>query len=378
MASLLEGVITFIGVMLVLSLAAQSLQEVIKIMFAVKGQARRQALEGLIAEATRAAGLRPGDSENLVADVVGRIRGLGQKGVRPGAIRLDSLTADELGTLIETVLPDTLPSLTSLAPDAAQDLLGQVAARAKTLFGVAMEPVEDRYGRRMRGLAVACAAVVVVGLNVDARYVFQEARLDPAYRAAIGATLPEAQVIAQRRKAREDSIVAHPDLPDSVIARLRQEAQADRDSVAAILGKLQTGAFTIGSPEPRKWASLGWWVGILISVLLVSQGAPFWNDLLGTVLGLKNRLQPAPSGPGGAPPVPAAGPPPPPPATPTPPAPASAAPLPPAAPTSPAGAALTPPAPAAPAAPTVPAAGAPTPPSGVAPAPPAAPKPPGT
>ncbi len=308
MASLLEVAITFIGVMLVLALAAQSLQEVVKIVFAVKGQARRRALEGLIGEATRAVDLLPADGEKLLADVVERIRGLGQNGVRPSAIRLDSLTSGELSDLIRTAATDTLPSLKALGAAAAKQRLGEIAQRAESWFGIAMGPVEDRYGRRMRGLAVACAAVVVIGLNVDARYVFQQARLDPVYQATVGASLPGMQAIVQRQKARQDSIAAHPDTTDSAVARLRREERADRDSVVATLRRLQTGGFTLGSPAPRAWGSLGWWGGILISVLLVSLGAPFWNDLLGTVFGLKARLltPAAPSAGGGATAPPAA------------------------------------------------------------------------
>src|SRR3954467_7515362 len=57
MLSLLETLITFIGVMLVLALAAQSIQEMVKVIFALKGQAALRGLRGLINEAVQSQGL---------------------------------------------------------------------------------------------------------------------------------------------------------------------------------------------------------------------------------------------------------------------------------------------------------------------------------
>jgi hypothetical protein len=53
MLSLLETLLTFVGVMLVLALAAQSLQELVKSLLALKGQAAPRGLKGLVQEAQK-------------------------------------------------------------------------------------------------------------------------------------------------------------------------------------------------------------------------------------------------------------------------------------------------------------------------------------
>ena len=70
MASLLEVVIAFVAVMLVLALAAQSLQEVIKIMFAVKSQTAVRALRGLVLEAAKASKLDPAETVITFSDAI--------------------------------------------------------------------------------------------------------------------------------------------------------------------------------------------------------------------------------------------------------------------------------------------------------------------
>jgi hypothetical protein len=56
MTDLLATLLAFVGVMFVLGLAAESVQEILKTMFVIKGFTRRKAIEGLVSEAVRRAG----------------------------------------------------------------------------------------------------------------------------------------------------------------------------------------------------------------------------------------------------------------------------------------------------------------------------------
>ena len=57
MSSLLQVLLSLVGTALVLALAAQSLQEILKVMFALKGKARIDAIKGLLHESGKASGL---------------------------------------------------------------------------------------------------------------------------------------------------------------------------------------------------------------------------------------------------------------------------------------------------------------------------------
>ena len=115
MTSLLEVALTLVGVMLVLALAAQSIQEVIKASFALKGRTSLQALDRLVAEAARSQGQTKTDAEEIVRAVRTRLRALGQGGVRSTAVRLDAIRAAQLGDLIALVSRSFSSQLTVLS-----------------------------------------------------------------------------------------------------------------------------------------------------------------------------------------------------------------------------------------------------------------------
>ena len=260
MSALLEVLLSFVGVMLVLALAAQSMQELVKVVFAIKGQTTRRALEGLLTEAARAEN-QPQSGPDLVDRVVERLRGLGQNGVRPGAVRLDTLTADRLTDLIMHVDPRRVAGTKALPEDAARVTLRRIADHAEAWFPLAMEPVADRYRRRMRGLSFISSAVIVLALNADALTVVRLSRDDPSFRERVGVTAGR---------------LAEPALDSLDTGALRAAADT-----SFLLG-------TLGDRRPRDPL---WWVGIVLSTLLVSLGAPFWHDLLEALFGLKNRVR---------------------------------------------------------------------------------------
>src|SRR6266545_2055149 len=196
MASLLEVLIAFVAVMLVLALAAQSLQEVIKIMFAVKSQTAVRALRGLLLES---------DGDAIFKTVVERLQGLGQNGVRKTALRLDTLSAEKLASLIETATPVAGSSLEPTVGSKSDDRLKEVAKRVIDWFPLAWDPVDDRYRRRMRGYAILSAAIVVIGFNADAFAVLKRAREDPSYRTAVTGAATQLDTLNERARRLRDT-----------------------------------------------------------------------------------------------------------------------------------------------------------------------------
>ena len=283
MTSLLEVLLTFVGSMLILALIAQSVQELIKVTFAVKGFTARRAAESLISEAARAQGLMEADGREIVEAVVQRLVQLGQGGVRPGALRLDTLTAPLLDQLVRSVDQEAVGSLRGIGETEARERLGKVATQAVAWFPLAMGPVDERYRRRMRGLALLSSAIVVLALNADAFAILRKAREDPEFRHKVQATALHLDSLAQRARAEMGPDTAagprpHPAADTLSAALPRVLAQADSE-------------FAFGAPGGREFGTYRWWIGILGSILLVSLGAPFWHDALEALFGLKNRIR---------------------------------------------------------------------------------------
>src|SRR5262245_20708153 len=116
--------------MLLLALAAQSMQELVKVVFAIKDLTTRRALEGLLTEAARAEN-KPPPSPDLVERVVGRAPRIGQntparcaprRGADPPTLHID---------------PRRVAGTRTLPSDAARAARRRIAAHAEERFPVA-------------------------------------------------------------------------------------------------------------------------------------------------------------------------------------------------------------------------------------------------
>jgi polyhydroxyalkanoate synthesis regulator phasin len=287
MTSLLDVLLTFVGVMFVLALAVQSVQELLKAMFVFRGQAMRKALEGLITEAVTSQGLNQESATALMQELIRRLQVLGQKGWRDTSVRLDSLPADKLKELVATTDPTTIPSL-QVDKLIAKGILKEVGLQAEKLYDLAVNPVTERYKRRMRVLALAVSAMVVIPLNVGAVKVWDAARTDAAFRQNVLSLVQAIDTLPTDAAGAADSIAA---AGDSAAARRRTERRSLAQGTRALQSLADTSIFKLGFPSRGDWASFRWWVGILISIIFVSIGAPFWHDLLEMIFGLKNRAR---------------------------------------------------------------------------------------
>ncbi len=295
MASLLETLITFVVAMLVLALAAQSVQELIKVAFALKGRVALKALRGLVREAAEAHQQMPNDGDDILAELIRRLQALGQKGFGKSGIRLDSLSAEQLQGLIAAVDPAKIAGLKALEDGAAKTRLAAIARQACVWFPLAMNPVDTRYRRRMRFLAFVTSALVVLGLNAGAIDLLRQTMSDPALRARMGERGERLLQLDSLIAAVVDSVAVRAQAPDSQ-QRHTETLRTRLDSLTGVrAGVTQAGLEDLSDmlTGPAGWhvRSLEWWVGILFSTLLVSFGAPFWHDVLESLFGVKQMLR---------------------------------------------------------------------------------------
>ena len=270
MTSLLDVLLTFVGVMFVLALAAQSVQELLKAMFVFRGQAMRKALEGLIAEAVASQSLNQESATALMKELIRRLQVLGQKGWRDTSIRLDSLPADKLKELVATTDPTTIPSL-QVDKLIAKGILKEIGLQAEKLYDLAVNPVTERYKRRMRVLALAVSAMVVIPLNVGAKKVWDAARTDAAFRQNVLSLVQTIDTLPMDAARAADSAAA---ASDSAAARRMAERRSLAQGTRALQSLADTTIFKLGFPGSSDWKSFRWWVGIIISIINIV-GIPF-------------------------------------------------------------------------------------------------------
>lgn len=292
MNGLLEVLLTFIGVVMVLALLSQSLIEVVKASFPIKGHTRKGSVQSLLEEAAKSTGFYPEDGRAIYEAVEERLEGLGQNGLR--SVRLDRLTAEQLRKLICSLEGQGVPGFEECSDVSAK--LKKIAERAKEWYPLAMDPVSCRYRRRMRITNVIAAAVVVIGLDASAFDVMNRALTDEAFRESVSREVADLDGLMTRTDSLEVAMMAGLAAGDAsaadsaALAALEQRFDSLRERSQGILDN------EVFAPPglDRPWTSIEWWVGVLITILLVSLGAPFWHDLLGTVFGLKQRVRTGP------------------------------------------------------------------------------------
>lgn len=293
MTELLEGALAFVGIVMVLALAAERLQELVKAAFALKSNVRVAGVRRLVHEAATAAGFKPGPATGLVEHVLDRLRALNQRGLRNKAVRLDHVTKCDLKKLIAELDPDAVEALRSIATDVAKQRLHQVAVNVEAWYDLAMAPVDGRHARRMRLGAFVSAAVVVLAVNADGLTLIRQAWSDSAFQNSVNTRLGsvlQTDSVLRARLAVRDSLRADTTAADAARAAADSTLQVALATRNLQVDSVLTQAHLIPLQYPAGFHVTARWIfGILLSTLLVSLGAPFWHDVLESVLGLKKR-----------------------------------------------------------------------------------------
>ena len=188
----------------------------------------------------------------------------------------------------------------------AKELLGSLFVDIKTIqearerlirwFNQSMESVSGTYRRHSQFCMHFWAAVVVVVLNVDAIALSQRLMADKALRAALVSQAD--QQVAALRASKTPPEVQPMDLEQirTNIHELRIPLGWDLPDKgkdpARDLGLVKAGVESLPNPTSR-WAWFLKVLGLVISIAAVSQGAPFWFDLLNRMTNLRAGTKPS-------------------------------------------------------------------------------------
>lgn len=184
---------------------------------------------------------------------------------------------------------------------------------AQRRFGRLGELFDYQYKRRNTALTFAFGAVIAFLLGFPAQEVYRRAAaMSPEQAMALATSaqalyrqMAETTTTTARLPAAGARPAATPPANDTTMRRL----QGQLDTLLVLLNRRatsQTGGLDSLSVGYAKFRAIPDWkgrflyaFGCLVTALLISFGAPFWNDLLGA-LSMKNRPAPAPRADGPA------------------------------------------------------------------------------
>ncbi|WAS92600.1 hypothetical protein [Nannocystis punicea] len=188
---------------------------------------------------------------------------------------------------------------------AGVDKLGRLQRDVEAWFNAGMGRVSEVYRRRAQLWSSLLAIFFVAALNLDAIRITRSLANDPVLRASLIAQATEA--VKQEDPSARLTQAATPPAEDPNKALPTPPAETAPSATAGALRQLQTDISTINQlgipvgwednpPQPGVW----WWVnkvlGLLLTGLAASLGAPFWFDVLKKVSSLRaaGRMPPPP------------------------------------------------------------------------------------
>jgi hypothetical protein len=283
----LDTVIALIIVILVLSLIVQSIQSIIKKWFKIKSKTILASLDDLFTyvDSKNITGL---ESSALVEEVKKQFGKLGRVSLIRRAPMVDSIAKEDLLKIL-----GKLP-LDKVDPAKVTKLQEQV----QTWFETVMQSFEERYTRHMKTVAIVISIVVVIVLNANFFDIYHNISTNDVLRTSL----------IQRREEIQNKLNPQPTAPASDQEKAKEQLKMEIDELQGMLDQAPVFGF---SPLNRSdvsdfFQAKGYWAthanerfayflrllaGWAIMVMLLSVGAPFWQDALESLFGIKNLLR---------------------------------------------------------------------------------------
>jgi hypothetical protein len=301
MLDTLDAIIATAAVALGLSLMVQALQQIIKQWLDLKSHYMRFQLLAMFNTKLTESPAGGGTGLRRITSLAGEVDETATTIVNQLEAATKSFGYKDL-ELLETISPDEMKNLVQTLPVLVQahDQLQRVQVEIDTWLTFTQRAFQELYQRRMKLWSFIISAVVVVMMNANLLEVYREFSSNKPVRDAAVAmaekfvAMPRDSIIVKQRDAGKDTLFVIAK-PDSLIAKEIQRSLSDVRQVAAA-NTYQVFRWTTVNLAPffsDHWyivwpkALLGW----LAMTLLVSLGAPFWYDLLKTLMGIKDNLK---------------------------------------------------------------------------------------
>ena len=273
MIKTLDTVIAMVIVLLVLSLIVQSLQTIVKKWFKFKSRTILDSLHDLFdyvqvkEDQVKEAVVAP---DQLVEAVKGELKKLGRVSLIRKHAMVDSIAKEDLLKIMDRI--------------GAHNLQGEVDKWYETV----MQGFEERYTRHMKTVAICISVVVVIFFNANFFQVYQNISKSDQLRTAL---IAQSEDVNKRLDALREQGTQPSGTAQQELEAAQKQLAADIDNLASLgftpLTRQELNAAFFSGPMHAFKVLVGW----AIMVMLLSVGAPFWQDVLESLFGVKNLLR---------------------------------------------------------------------------------------
>lgn len=202
------------------------------------------------------------------------------------------LLRSTITTLPPQVLPDHLKGSLVMLIDEAGGNFDKARSNVEHWYDDAMDRVAGKFKRRTHWILIGLGLVLAAGLNVDSINIVNTLSHNSELRATV--------VAAAENYAKTP-------LPQPTAGGSDADAQKQFDEAVERIGKMRTQISELGLPIGWSWkpmtadprglpSDFGGWllkaVGWLLTAFAVSQGAPFWFDMLNKIIVIRSTVKP--------------------------------------------------------------------------------------
>ena len=180
--------------------------------------------------------------------------------------------------------------------------------RLETAFNSALEQITTRYTMWMRYIAIGTGLIIAVAMNADFFVIYKSITENSTIRTEL---LARAEGISERIKILDDGINAINATKEEK-EKVEEIFKSTNKNISELTNKLSESGLRLGwehepwsgykkgngAEEEGEWSEGGrlrWFfnklVGLLASGFLIGFGAPFWHDLLTSLVGIKKTLR---------------------------------------------------------------------------------------
>jgi hypothetical protein len=173
-------------------------------------------------------------------------------------------------------------------------------------YDTVMQGFDERYTRHMKTWGIAISIGVVIFLNANFFSIYRALKADPVMTEAIGKQGPALLKAAQDEKAKQPAASTQPANPNpsatptpeppATVADVQEAAKKTKDLLSAYesfgIKPLSRQQISDAFHGKFRWRDLNeTFFGWALMVALLSAGAPFWEDTLESLFGIKNLIR---------------------------------------------------------------------------------------
>ncbi|MCX6142366.1 MAG: hypothetical protein NTZ35_04025, partial [Ignavibacteriales bacterium] len=198
---------------------------------------------------------------------------------------LEHLDATELKKIVASIDWTRIPQAGAVA-----DRLEQLNKDIDDYFALAKRAFRDMYVRRMKVWSYLTSLAVVIALNANLFFIYQQFTSNAPLRDA-AVSWAEKRVATPIDTTKPSASATDKETLESMKANVNSMREILTSDGFQVIG-WNSKAFVPTCAKGWIWNWLGNVVGWFVMALLVSLGAPFWYDLLKTLMGVKDTLKP--------------------------------------------------------------------------------------